>query len=90
MVLGTIGMWPHSAFAQIDFAGEWAPQFHEDNPERLNGTDIGDYAGLPINDAARMMANSWNADINREARWPLQKNDRKVGQSYFISNYCRD
>src|SRR3954469_2399625 len=51
------------AFAQIDLVGEWAPQFHEDNPERLAGPDIGDYAGLPINDAARMMADSRNADF---------------------------
>lgn len=51
------------AFAQMDLVGEWAPQYHEDQPERLAGPDIGDYAGLPINDAARMMANAWNADI---------------------------
>jgi hypothetical protein len=51
------------AYAQIDLAGEWAPQFHEDQPERLAGPDIGDFAGLPINDAARMAAESWNADI---------------------------
>ena len=40
------------AYAQIDLSGEYAPQFHEDNPERLGGPEIGDYAGLPINDAA--------------------------------------
>jgi hypothetical protein len=51
------------ALAQMDLVGEWAPQFHEDNPERLAGPDIGDFAGLPINDAARMMADAWNADI---------------------------
>jgi hypothetical protein len=51
------------AFAQMDLVGEWTPQFHEDQPERLAGPDIGDYAGLPINDAARMAADAWNADI---------------------------
>ena len=51
------------AFAQMDLVGEWANLFHEDQPERLGGPDIGDYAGLPINDAARMAAESWNADI---------------------------
>lgn len=51
------------AFAQMDFAGEWAPQFHEDQPERLGGPNVGDYAGLPINDAARFMADSWKATI---------------------------
>jgi len=52
-----------SAFAQIDLAGEWAPRFHEDQPERIPGPEIGDYLGLPINDAARLRADSWDASI---------------------------
>jgi uncharacterized membrane protein YgcG len=63
LVLSLMALFTTPAFAQIDLVGEWAPQFHEDNPERLAGPDIGDLAGLPINDAARMMADSWNADI---------------------------
>ena len=51
------------AFAQIDLSGEWAPRFHEDNPERLAGPEIGDYLGLPINDAARMRADTWDASL---------------------------
>src|SRR5215471_15651390 len=42
-----------SALAQVDFSGEWAPRFHEDQPERVPGPPLGDYLGLPINDAAR-------------------------------------
>ena len=34
---------------------------HEDAPERSDGPEIGDYTGLPINDAARMRADSWDA-----------------------------
>jgi hypothetical protein len=49
--------------AQIDLAGEWAPRFHEDQPERIPGPDIGDYLGLPITDAARMRADSWDASL---------------------------
>ena len=41
------------AFAQIDLSGEWNPLFHEDQPERIPGPEIGDYLGLPISDAAR-------------------------------------
>jgi hypothetical protein len=52
-----------SAFAQIDLVGEWAPLFHEDNIDRLDGPHIGDYAGLPLNEAARFMADAWDADI---------------------------
>src|SRR6266508_402672 len=51
------------ASAQIDFSGVWAPLFHEDQPERIPGPDIGDYAGLPINDAARTRALAWDASL---------------------------
>jgi hypothetical protein len=51
------------AFAQIDLSGEWAPRFHEDQLERIPGPDIGDYLGLPINDAARLRGDSWDASL---------------------------
>jgi uncharacterized membrane protein YgcG len=54
------------AFAQMDLVGEWANLFHEDAPERLGGPDIGDYAGMPLNEAARMKADAWNADVLSE------------------------
>jgi hypothetical protein len=47
----------------IDLSGEWAPLFHEDQPERIPGPDIGDYLGLPINDAARLHGDAWDASI---------------------------
>ena len=50
------------AFGDEDFSGEWAPLFHEDNPERLPGPELGDYMGIPINDAARLRADSYDAD----------------------------
>jgi hypothetical protein len=51
------------AFAQMDPSGEWAPRFHEDQPERIPGPEIGDYLGLPINDAARMRGDIWDASL---------------------------
>lgn len=51
------------AFAQIDPSGEWDPRYQEDNPERLAGPAIGDYLGLPINDAARLRGDSWDASL---------------------------
>jgi glyoxylase-like metal-dependent hydrolase (beta-lactamase superfamily II) len=51
------------ALAQIDLSGEWNPVFHEDQPERIPGPEIGDYLGLPITDAARLRAAAWDADI---------------------------
>ena len=48
--------------AQVDFTGNWAPLYHEDLPERLPGPELGDYAGLPINDAARLRGDSYISD----------------------------
>lgn len=48
-------------FAQVDLAGEWVARYHEDFPERIPGPDLGDYLGLPINDAARLRADAWDA-----------------------------
>ena len=60
LVLG--GILPvQTARAQVLLAGEWKPQYHEDQPERIPGPDLGDYLGLPINDAARLKAESWDA-----------------------------
>jgi hypothetical protein len=53
------------AFGQIDLVGSWDAQYHEDLPERRDppGPEIGDYLGLPINSAARLRADSWDAAI---------------------------
>jgi glyoxylase-like metal-dependent hydrolase (beta-lactamase superfamily II) len=56
-----VGVRPASA--QVDLSGMWAPIFHEDQIERVPGPEIGDYAGLPINDAARMRADSWMSSL---------------------------
>jgi hypothetical protein len=48
------------AAAQVDFSGQWAPVYHEDNAERIPGPELADYTGLPINDAARQFADSWD------------------------------
>ena len=68
MLLTAVGQAP--VFAQqvlpsrgVDLSGEWAPRFHEDQPERIPGPEIGDYLGLPINAAARLHADSWDASI---------------------------
>jgi len=50
-----------SALAQKDLSGTWGQRFHEDLPERGAGPEIGDYTGLPINDAARLRADTWDA-----------------------------
>ena len=51
------------AFAQVDLSGEWSGRYHEDQEHRIPGPELGDYLGLPINDAARLKADSWDASI---------------------------
>jgi hypothetical protein len=47
--------------AQVDLAGEWTENLHEDLPER-GDVAIGDYLSVPINDATRMRADTWDAE----------------------------
>ena len=51
------------ASAQIDLSGEWSNRYHEDAVERGPGPDIGDYLGLPVNDAGRMRADAWSPSL---------------------------
>ena len=63
LVLGLVPCGATAGFAQTDFSGTWAPIFHEDQVERIPGPDVGDYAGLPINDALRLKADTWDASL---------------------------
>jgi hypothetical protein len=54
---------PRIAGAQVDVIGYWNPLYHEDFEERIPGPAIGDYLGLPITDAARLRAESWDASL---------------------------
>jgi len=53
---------PPAAVAQSDFVGNWAPLYHEDHPERIPGPELGDYLGIPLNEAGRLRADSYDAD----------------------------
>ena len=53
--------WP--AAAQIDLSGEWNTLYHEDSAHRGAGPELGDYTGMPINEAGRLKAESWDASI---------------------------
>jgi hypothetical protein len=49
--------------AQVTLVGYWDPDYMEDFEERVAGPAIGDYAGLPITEAARRRADSWDASL---------------------------
>jgi len=59
-VLGLLAL-ASTAAAQTDLAGEWSARLHEDNEHRIPGPALGDYTGLPLNDAARLKARTWDA-----------------------------
>jgi glyoxylase-like metal-dependent hydrolase (beta-lactamase superfamily II) len=67
------------AFAQVDLAGEWGARYHEDFHERIPGPDIGDYLGLPINDAARYRADSWDASLHTLPEWQCRPHPADYG-----------
>ena len=52
-----------NASGHTDYTGVWAPVFSEDWEPRLPGPERGDYGGLPVNDAAKNVADDWDADI---------------------------
>ena len=59
VLIGTPGV----ASAQVDLTGIWAPLFHEDQVERVPGPEVGDYTRLPITDAERLRADTWDASL---------------------------
>jgi len=48
---------------RTDIAGDWAVVSNEDQPHRVPGPELGDYTGLPLNDADRQKADAWDATI---------------------------
>jgi hypothetical protein len=57
----------------------WSSPRQEDSQERGAGSDLGDYGGLPINEAARQFADSWDA-----SRLTLQEHQCGVHVSPYI------
>ncbi len=49
--------------AEKNLAGVWSGTYAEDWPDRFPGPELGDYAGLPLNDADRLRAQSWSASL---------------------------
>jgi glyoxylase-like metal-dependent hydrolase (beta-lactamase superfamily II) len=54
------------ALAQVDLSGVWADRITEDAYERSGGPPLGDYQGIPLNDAGRM-----KADSHDHSEWSL-------------------
>jgi cyclase len=66
-------------FGQYDLTGEWGARYHEDQLERIPGPELGDYLGLPITDAARLRADSWDASIATLPEWQCRPHPADYG-----------
>ncbi len=56
------------AAAQLDLSGEWGAIFHEDLPHR-GGMRLGDYTGLPLNEAGYLRAATWDEAMRSIPEW---------------------
>lgn len=55
------------AWAQLDLVGNWARRSGEDaRALGGEGTHIGDYTGMPLNEAGRVRAETWDASVLSE------------------------
>jgi hypothetical protein len=59
-------LWSAPVFAQVDLSGEWTPVREEDN---TGNPELGDWVGVPLNDAGRMRAMAWDASIQTLPEW---------------------
>ena len=69
---------PATAAAQTDLAGEWGAPVHEDFEHRIPGPALGDYTGLPLNDAGRLKARTWDASILSQPEQQARPHPRAV------------
>jgi hypothetical protein len=79
MVVGmTVALWLGAtpARAQVDLSGEWAPVRAEDS---VGNPELGDWVGLPLNDAARLRSSAWDASIYTLPEWQC----RPHGSAYI-------
>lgn len=54
------------AFAQMDFAGEWAPVQDEDN---TGNPHIGEFLGIPMSEAGRLRSEAWSSSYMTLPEW---------------------
>jgi cyclase len=54
------GQTPPASAPGFDLSGYWSPVLHEDGMDRGAGPEIGDYGGIPINEAGRLFALSYD------------------------------
>jgi hypothetical protein len=77
----------------IDLVGNWSANLgnHEERPLRGDpGVDVGEYVGMPINDAARQRADAWMPTLHSLLEWqgrphPVTYSMRAPGPNFRMS-----
>ena len=69
------------AFAQFDLTGQWARRGAEDaRAIGAEGAHIGDYTGIPLNEAGRLRAETWDSSV-----WSQRERQAEPhGSQYFM------
>jgi hypothetical protein len=63
-LLGSVPAFAQGGGVGFVLVGQWSGMYHEDELERTDpGPPPGDYTGFPINEAARLRADSWDGDL---------------------------
>ena len=75
LLLGVLAV-SRPASAQIDLSGEWSVVRAEDN---VGNTELGDWVGIPMNDASRLRSTAWDASIQTLPEWQC----RPHGSAYI-------
>lgn len=75
----------------LDITGHWATRQHEDQEERGPGGELGDYTGLPINDAARLRADTWSGALYGLDEWQCRPHTSpNIWRSVYPATITRD
>lgn len=70
------------AAAQVDLSGTWTAVVHEDQPERGPGPELGDYLGLPINAAAQLRGEAYDAALLTLPEWQCRPHPADYGVNH--------
>jgi hypothetical protein len=90
LLLLSVALARSPAFAQVDLTGTWVARVHEDQPERGPGPELGDYLGLPINEAARQRGIGYDASLLTLPEWQCRPHPADYGPRHSHVRIWKD
>ena len=79
-----------TTFSQTNLSGIWTADYTEDRADRVPGPSIGDYGGLPINDANRLRAQSWRASLLSLPEYQCRVHPSDYAQAFLHINISEE